>query len=93
MYHGYITGIQGEDAEHNVMYLSPDGGHYEVIICERPDTEPYIVNDPINMETCNYTSNDNPLPIYVVDHFVRAMVPCYLFGTLCRRCRIRIEIK
>ena len=31
-YHEYTTGVQGEDAKYNNKYLSPNGGHKEVIL-------------------------------------------------------------
>jgi len=82
-YHEYTHGNQGNDAKYNDKYLSPNGGHYEVIICSPPDKAPYVVNqyvDPVNMGTYNFASNDLWKPIYGVWHFCADMVPYYLFG-------------
>ena len=82
-YHENTSGIQGEDAKYNDKYLSPQGGHYEIIICEPPEKAPYIVDqfvDPLNMGTYNYASNDKFFLFYWVDHFVNDMVPYYFFG-------------
>ena len=81
-YHEYTEGNQGEDALYNDKYLSPDGGHIEVIICSPPGKSPYIVDqyvDEINMGTYNYASNEI-LVTYYVDHFFRDMIPYYLYG-------------
>ena len=83
MYHEDTSGSQGNQAKYNDKYLSPNGGHHEVIICNAPDIEPYIVDefvDPLNMGTYNYASNDSFLLIYYVEHFVKDMFPYYLYG-------------
>ena len=81
-YHENINGKQGDDAVYNDKYLSPDGGHLEVIICSPPDKEPYIVDenvDEMNMGTYNYASNEIPV-IYHFNHFFQDMIPYYLYG-------------
>ena len=82
-YHEYTTGKQGEEAQYNNKYLSPDGGHFEVIICEVPGKSPYIVDetvDALNMGTYNYASNDNNPMVYGLTHFFKDMLPYYLYG-------------
>lgn len=81
IYHENTSGNQGDEAKYNDKYLSPNGGHYEVIICNAPDIEPYIVDesvDPLNMGTYNYASNDSLT--YYIEHFSKDMVPYYLYG-------------
>jgi hypothetical protein len=81
-YHENTNGTQGEDAAYNDKYLSPNGGHIEVIICSPPNSEPYIVDetvDALNMGTYNLASNEIPV-VYHIDHFFRDMVPYYLYG-------------
>ena len=80
-YHENENGLQGAEARYNDKYLSPNGGHYEIIICSPPNKSPYIVDesvDPINMGTYNYASNQSPF--YYIDHFLRDMMPYYAFG-------------
>ena len=79
-FHEYTHGTQGEEAIYNNKYLSPNGGHFEIIICEAPGKDPYIVNDPINMGTYNYASNENFLLIYWFDHLFRDVVPYFFYG-------------
>ena len=82
-FHEYTTGLQGEEAIYNNKYLSPNGGHYEVIICEPPNAPAYIVNekvDPINMGTYNYAPNTLPYPIYIISHGVADILPYVFFG-------------
>ena len=82
-YHEYTHGAQGEEGIYNDKYLSPDGGHYEVIICSPPGKEPYIVDqnvDPLNMGTYNYASNTLWTPLYGITHFFCDMIPYYVFG-------------
>ena len=80
-YHENENGLQEAEARYNDKYLSPNGGHYEIIICSPPNKSPYIVDesvDPINMGTYNYASNQSPF--YYIDHFLRDMMPYYAFG-------------
>ena len=82
-YHENTSGRQGSQAKYNDKYLSPNGGHYEVIICNAPNIEPYIVDefvDPLNMGTYNYAANDSFVLKYYVEHFFNDMVPYYLYG-------------
>lgn len=82
-YHENTNGAQGTDAKYNDKYLSPNGGHYEIIICSAPGKDPYIVDqsvDPLNMGTYNYASDNQIFFVYWIDHFVRDMVPYYMFG-------------
>ena len=80
--HEYTHGKQGKEGIYNDKYLSPDGGHLEVIICSPPNKSSYIVNeyvDEINMGTYNYASNEIP-GLYHVDHLVRDVLPYSLYG-------------
>ena len=82
-YHENTSGRQGSQAQYNDKYLSPNGGHYEVIICNAPDIEPYIVDELVdvsNMGTYNYAANDSFILIYYAEHFVKDMIPYYLYG-------------
>lgn len=82
-YHENTSGTQGDQAKYNDKYLSPSGGHYEVIICNAPNIEPYIVDefvDASNMGTFNYASNDSFPLTYYAEHFVKDMIPYYFFG-------------
>ena len=81
-YHESTDGRQGADAVYNDKFLSPDGGHIEVIICFPPDKDPYIVDENVderNMGTYNHASNEIPV-VYHINHFFDDMVPYYLFG-------------
>ncbi len=81
-YHENTDGKQGAEAIYNDKFLSPDGGHIEVIICFPPDKEPYIVDETVdvgNMGTYNYASNKIP-GIYHINHFFDDMIPYYLYG-------------
>ena len=82
-FHENTSGVQGNDAQYNNKYLSPDGGHLEVIVCEPPDKSPYVVDqsvDPLNMGTYNYASNEQFVLFYGFDHFVNDMIPYFFFG-------------
>ena len=82
-YHENTKGQQGAEALYNDKYLSPEGGHYEIIICSPPGKNSYIVNqsiDPTNMGTYNYANNDEWVVFYGIKHFFMDMVPYYLFG-------------
>ena len=82
-YHENTSGRQGSQAKYNDKYLSPNGGHYEVIICNAPNIEPYIVDELVdvsNMGTYNYAANDSFIPIYYAEHLVKDMIPYYLYG-------------
>lgn len=81
-YHEDTSGTQGAEAIYNDKYLSPNGGHLEVIVCSPPGKDPYIVDETVdvkNMGTYNYISNTIPL-VYHALHFVFDMVPYYLYG-------------
>ena len=82
MYHENTSGQQGEEAIYNDKYLSPNGGHFEVIVCSPPGKEPYIVDETVdskNMGTYNYASNEIPL-LYHGVHLFADMIPYYLYG-------------
>ena len=82
-YHEYTSGPQGQDGIYNDKYLSPNGGHIEIIISSPPNKTPYIVDesiDPTNMGTYNYASNQQWSLFYGVEHFFKDMVPYYFFG-------------
>ena len=71
-YHENTNGTQGAEAIYNDKYLSPNGGHNEIIICSPPDKDPYIVDETVdakNMGTYNYAANYIP-GVYHVVHFL-----------------------
>lgn len=61
------------EAIYNVKYISPDGA-YEVIICEPPDSAPYIVSNSVNRGTANYGTDAG------IEHFTYDMLPYFAFG-------------
>ena len=70
-------------AVYNNKYLSPGGGHKEVIICQAPGKDPYIVDetvDALNMGTYNYASNQDPIVVYVGKHLALDVLPYFLYG-------------
>lgn len=82
-FHENKNGKQGEEARYNDKYLSPNGGHNEIIICSPPNKQPYIVDetvDPLNMGTHNYASNDDFVLVYMIEHWNKDIFPYLLYG-------------
>ncbi len=83
IFHFNVFGNQGGEAIYNKKYLSPNGGHIEIVICTPPNKEPYIVDetiDPLNMGTYNYASNEQFFISYFAEHFMVDMLPYFLYG-------------
>lgn len=80
IYHTMQFGEQGKNAQYNRKFVkkNEDGTSSEVIICFYPEEmgrSPEIVTDPFNEGTYNFADPSDP-----IGHFVKDMIPYYLWG-------------
>ncbi|HHW95005.1 MAG TPA: hypothetical protein GX736_03645, partial [Mogibacterium sp.] len=80
LYHRNIFLPQGKSALKNKKYLkvNEDGSSYEIIIGEKDDGKHFIVKDPVNGGTYNYSDKKSTFLSY--GHFFEDMVPYYKWG-------------
>ncbi len=82
VYHRNTNGEQGSEAKYNVKFThkNPDGSSYEVVICfpDKKTKEPYIVTDPYNAGTYNYSNPDGIGGS--IGHFIYDMIPYWIWG-------------
>ena len=78
-YHRHVDSSQGDEALYNVKYVkkNKDGSSYEIVLCELPNGDCYIVDDPVNMGTYNYSNPDGIIGSAM--HFVKDMLPYYYY--------------
>ncbi|HHW94759.1 MAG TPA: hypothetical protein GX736_02375, partial [Mogibacterium sp.] len=80
VYHRNVFSPQGESASKNKKYLkvNEDGSSYEIIIGEKDNGKKFIVKDPINGGTYNYS--DKSYTLLGIGHLQEDMVPYWQWG-------------
>lgn len=81
IYHMITDSEQGAEAIYNKKYVKsyPDGSSSEIVICFPPGGEPYIVTDPVNAGTYNYS--DSTAGFWgTIGHFIYDVAPYWIHG-------------